>query len=205
MKTSLKKVLTTTMWILFIISCIFIFSIFLYLYKVGKDCGMGKFRSFSTEAYDIFAKQDEIMPTTEEIGNYTKITTEEYIHRMLFMDKEVYILNVQYELNEYQKQKEILETKYTYQTDFITQEYTELPEIFPSFITGGYVFRTLSLEHYNLTYPKQLYFIGKSDATREIVYIVFSDTDLDYISKQLNDFLKRECDWKYFNKIKKSG
>ncbi len=205
MNLTFKKIFASIITGLIVISAIFIIAFALYFWKLCKDCGLGKFRSFSVEAYNNFAKQDEVMPTINEIGNYTKITTEEYIHRSLFMDKEVYILNVQFESSEYQKQKELLETKYTYQADFITQEYAELPEIFPGFLLGGYVFKTLSLETYNLTYPKQLYFIGISDATSEIIYISFSDIDLDYVYEQFNDFLKHECDWKHFNKIKKSG
>ena len=205
MKIPFKKIFASIITGLIIISAIFTITFTLYFGKLCKDCGVGKFRSFSVDAYNNFASQNEIMPTTDEIGNYTKLTTEEYIHLMPFMDKEVYILNVQYETSEYQKQKEILYTKYIYQTDFINQEYAELPEIFPSFLLGGYVFKTLSLENYNLTYPKQLYFIGTSDATREIIYISFSDIDLDYVYEQFNDFLKHECDWKHFNKIKKSS
>lgn len=205
MKIPFKKIFASIITGLIIISAIFTITFALYFWKLCKDCGLGKFRSFSVETYNNFAKQDEIMPTINEIENYTKTTVEEYIHRSLFMDKEVYILNAQYDTSEYTQQKELLYTKYTYQTDLITQEYAELPEIFPGFLLDGYVFKTLSLENYNLTYPKQLYFIGTSDATREIIYISFSDIDLDYVYEQFNDFLKHECDWKHFNKIKKSS
>ena len=53
----------------------------------------------------------------------------------------------------------------------------------------------LSLEAYDLYYPKELVFVGVSQSRNEIAFIYFYDFDLDYIDRSFADFLIEDCGW----------
>jgi len=90
-------------------------------------------------------------------------------------------------------QKALLDTTYTFQNDPMSvDEYT----CEPTAKINGYLFRALSIEEYELYYPKRVILIATNDEENEIVYMVFYDDDLDYI-ESLPDFINNECGWKH--------
>ena len=83
--------------------------------------------------------------------------------------------------------------EYVFQTETITENESNCE---PSAQVDGFEFRILSIEEYDLYYPKQVILIGYSDDDYEIVYASYCDWDLDYISS-LQNFIISECGWKY--------
>lgn len=71
-------------------------------------------------------------------------------------------------------------------------------EVAPTISMDGYEFRFLSydeLEGYYY-YPHSILLIGTNDKTKEIVYLFYSDDDLDYIESMEEHFLN-DFGWKY--------
>ena len=66
----------------------------------------------------------------------------------------------------------------------------------PTAEINGYLFRALSIDEYELNYPKNMVLIATNADENEIVYMNFCDDDLDYI-EVLDEFINDECGWKH--------
>lgn len=123
-------------------------------------------------------------------------TNVEHYHVSSFafiFSSETDYLICQYSQEEYETQKNRLNSVYTFQTETIKDRYSSCE---PTAEIDGYQFKMLSIEQSEYGYPKNVYLIGYSDAAREIVYLEFYDIDLDYI-RSLKEFIIDECGWKY--------
>ena len=137
------------------------------------------------------------MPELNEIGIPTKLQNYYYCASGIFLG-EAEALVCQYSEEEFQTQKELLES-YDYQKAPIHHyEYT----CEPTAVVDGYEFRMLAVgEKYDdvLYYPKELMLIGVNDTSKEIVYIAYCDQDLDYIPS-LEEHIRIACGWQHFCK-----
>ncbi len=134
------------------------------------------------------------MPSLSAISQPINIEYYNYFSSQLgIFTCEADFLICKYDEKEYLEQKELLSKKYIFQSDSITTyDYETTVEL------DGYCFRLLSIDEYEMNYPKSIVFIGTSDIENEIVYMYFCDDDLDYI-ESLSDFINEDCGWKHIH------
>lgn len=147
----------------------------------------------AAQQYSSATSKNELMPDLSEIGETTNIEYYNAFDYFFIFSSETDYLICQYSQEEYDLQKARLDTAYTFQTKAIVDEYATCE---PMAEINGYQFKMLSVDHYELYHPKKVVLIGYSDAAREIVYLNFFGTDLDYISS-LKNFILNDCGWKY--------
>ena len=144
----------------------------------------------------------DTMPTLDEIGKPEKLDYYYYYGVQAIFYWESDILICTYDEQEYEEQKELLDQTYVFQTeDMEAHSYACTPYA----EVDGFTFRVLSFAEYELYYPKYIRMIGTNDQTNQIVYIAFDNTDLDYISRSLAEFIKEDCGWKYISKSNTSA
>lgn len=136
------------------------------------------------------------MPSLDNIGKYNNI---EYFSRKDkgFFPEYSMQLVVKYDEEEFLKEKENLNSAYTYleepqKADFDDTVYTIPIEEFSAF---GFDFKIAKFE--DTVYPKNFGMVGVSDENFEIVYLWLYATDLDYICeinaneiKEMNEFIE---------------
>ncbi len=147
----------------------------------------------AVQQYSSVKSGNEMMPDLSEVGKTTNIEYYSIYSFFYIFSSEADYLICQYIQDEYEIQKTRLDSKYTFQTETITDFDSNCE---PMVEIDGYQFKMLSIEDYGLYYPKNIVLIGCSDAACEIVYLEFCDIDFDYISS-LKDFMIDECGWKY--------
>lgn len=149
-----------------------------------------------SQYYASVIEENELMPALEDIGQpvwteYCDVFTSAFV----FVSDADYLI-CRYDAGEYELQKQQIEEKYTFQTE-ILDSYGNPCE--PSENIDGYQFRVLSTkgeyERY-MKYPRYMGLIGYSDEEKEIIYLSYCNTDLDYLTS-LSDFLHEECGWNH--------
>lgn len=146
------------------------------------------------QQYAAVKEENPLMPALSEIGSTQSMECHNVYGYVFIFDWETDYLICRYNAEEYEKQKAALETKYTFQEETIHGYDEDCPAWA---MIDGYQFRFLSFDAYSdLMFPKYLIMIGYSDQAQEIVYLVFDDIDLDYITS-LEEFILDDCGWKY--------
>lgn len=145
------------------------------------------------QQYTGIKSESEMMPKWAELGETTAIEYSRVSSFCFIFSSRTDYLICSYMQEEYESQKNRLNTAYTFQTEAITDDYSNCE---PMIEMDGYQFRMLSVEGYELYYPKNIILIGYSDDERKIVYLEFYDADLDYITS-LQEFITYDCGWKY--------
>ena len=146
-----------------------------------------------SQYYTAVSDENPQMPSLSKIGRPANIEYYNVFQTQYIFSWETDYLICHYTPEEYAVQKGTLDENYVFQTETIT-EYKSNCE--PLVQMETYFFRMLSIEEYDLHYPKQVILIGYSDDTQEIVYASFYDFDIDYISS-LQDFITDDCGWKH--------
>ena len=136
------------------------------------------------------------MPNLDNIGKYNDV---EYFSRKdesIFPEYSIQLI-VKYDEEEFLKEKEKLNTAYTYldvpqKADFDDTVYTIPIE---EFSAAGFDFKIAKFE--DTVYPKNFGMVGTSDEKFEIVYLWIYAPDLDYICetnrneiKEMNEFIE---------------
>lgn len=150
---------------------------------------------YRVDTYNDMASENHLMPTTDEIGDYSAVFTQYCINNYFPFRSDSYTLTAKYNENDYVLQKDRILKKYTFQSSDIAGDVNNI--IKPDFDLDGFQFHTLSLSLSKADFPKELYFIGFNDATSEIAYIYFYDPDIDVISAQFDRFIRNDCGWNY--------
>ncbi len=135
------------------------------------------------------------MPALSEFSNTEKLEFYNYTSYGLFgiIDYDTDTLICKYSEDEYLTHKKLLDKKYIYQNNLLDDsEYSNNPVA----KINGYVFRALSSDEYELTYPKEIVFTATNDEENEILYMYFYDIELDYI-ESLEEFILNDCGFKY--------
>lgn len=186
-KTWKKCVLSGVILALFLM--VFLFSSFLIGWTQVKHYKSDE----AVQQYSSVKSESNMMPELSELGNTTDIEHYNVFSAFYIFSTETDYLICRYTQEEYEIQKTRLDTAYTFQTETITDDYSNCE---PMIEIDGYQFRMLSNEAYDLYFPKNIVLIGCSDEAREIVYLEFYDLDLDFVYS-LKDFITDECGWKY--------
>lgn len=108
---------------------------------------------------------------------------------------DAYILKASYLQEEFDAQRAYLESRYFFQESVTDNTGDKIIGRDASFTFDGYDFKMLSLEEYNLYYPKYFAFVGFSEERKAICFVFFDDMDLDFIDCSFEDFLIDECGW----------
>ena len=136
----------------------------------------------------------DIMPKLSEIGKPEKIQYYDYEGvGFIFFDRNSDTLICQYNDEDYINQKKYIEETYVFQTEPMTAFEHSCPA---ELEIDGYYFKVLSIEEYDMFYPKELTFIATNDETNEIVYMSYFDDDLDYLDS-LEGFINTDLGWKH--------
>lgn len=186
-KINEKQIIELTSVIAVIIVLLVMF-VFLYWIPFGFK------NNSSIEHYNEFAKENEYMPTTTELGKYEKIKVNHYEKRMLVDTYDVYTLNIRYDYETYIKEKQKISEKYIFESSSLKGRNEDKLE--PTFIIGSFNFNTLSFATYDLQYTNEMVFIGTSNSKKEISYVYYYDVGgLDYLPKPLSKYLPEDCNW----------
>ena len=144
----------------------------------------------AVQQYAISVSESKLMPELSELGNPEEIEYYNLFFAYVIFSHETDGLICTYTQEEYAIQKAQLDTTYNFQIEKTEDDNLPAVEI------NGYQFKLLSIDKYDLYYPKVVVLIGYSDDANEIVYIEFYDDDLDYITS-LEEFIADDCGWKY--------
>lgn len=137
------------------------------------------------------------MPNLENVGEYTEISYFSRKDESFFPEYSMQLI-VSYDEENFLKEKERLETAYTYldepqKTDGDNAVYTIPIE---KFSAAGFDFKVAKFD--NTFYPKYFGMVGVSDEKCQIAYLWVYALDLDYICetdaneiKEMNEFI--EC------------
>ena len=150
--------------------------------------------SYDINEWSNLEKTFTYLPSVEEMGEYSDLKSK-YQHRDCFIfQSDAYVLRATYSKDIFDRQKDSILNNYSFQETVI--DYGEkTTEKETNFEFDGFKFQMLSLEEYNLYYPKQIVFVGISEKNNEIAFVFFDDFDLDYIGDSFKDFLVDECGW----------
>ena len=168
----------------------------LCIFVVAVNAVIGGWVSYNINRYVNLTMTNDILPKLEELGEYEDVDFKFYRDNMLIFQSDTYILKVSYDDENYEKEKELIDNNYIYQTETlidVVDENTYKKE--PSFMLDTFNMKMLSQAEYRLDYPKELVFIGKSDEKKTISYVYYLNWDLDYIDIPFEEFLKRDCGW----------
>ncbi len=181
--------------IVIIIVCIVLSAVILmglFLYFVF---GIREKVSYDINMWDNMQVTHAYLPTVNEIGDYTDVEFK-HLHKdmSILFQSDAYILKASFTTQEFEKQISHIESKYHFQ-ETVTSDVDKKIENDTFFELDDFQFKLLSLDEYNLEYPKQMVFIGVSNKNKEIAYVYYFDMDLDYIDSSFQDFLKKECGW----------
>ena len=144
--------------------------------------------------YGGLAEVNTLLPSLDEIGQPCELEYINYYGSQFIFAWDAYYLICSYDDEEYAFQKALLEERYIYQDEKL---HNGISSFDPSVELDGFIFRALSIEgDYDFRYPKQVYLTGYCDQSKEIVYLMFYDIDLDYISS-LGEFINDECGWEH--------
>ncbi len=170
---------------------------FLYVCSFGFINTFGLYEELSryeNEEITTNYSDNELMPSLSDIAEPEKMEYYEYFSsQMGFFTCDADVLICKYDDRTYEAQKAVLDEKYVFQNGPMSAyEY----DCKPIAEIDDYVFRALSIEEYDLYYPKEVILIATNDTENEIVYMSFYDDDLDYIDS-LEEFIMSDCGWKH--------
>lgn len=129
------------------------------------------------------------MPTQADLDACQSCRFDYTAKRVSIFESHAYILVCKYPEEAYIAQKEVVNRKYKPFTGEIPGEGNNALE--NEFELDGFSFTAAE----GGNYPKRMLFVGGSDGTNEIAYIYFYDTDLDYISGSMPEFILEDTGW----------
>ena len=149
----------------------------------------------SIDAWVELQEEHSYLPAISEMGYYEDVQCK-YQHREnLVISSDAYILRATYSQENFDAQKDYILNTYSFQNTVTDEIGEETIQKNASFLFDGYDFKMLSLEEYDLWYPKYFAFVGFCKEKQEICFIYFEDIELDYISGSFEDFFMDECGW----------
>ena len=139
-------------------------------------------------------KASAFMPELDEVGVYENIKyLSRYEHSFFPID--TIQLIVEYDEENFLKEKERLDTAYTYldkpQLDEANDDFYTIPV--ERFSTAGFDFRVAVFE--DSDFPEEFGMVGISEEKREIAYLWVYSIDLDYICTADADRYEEMCEF----------
>ena len=174
------------------------FGVFIYWFF-----GTREFTSHDIEKYESMIEHFDFLPSLEELGEYEDLYYKHFERQLgALFESHAHTLRVAYNEDEFIKQKNIVEEKYSFRETVKEFQGDDLVERKTSFTIDTFEFRMLSVDSvsdYGMMYPKQFVYIGVSDELNEIAYVFYDDIDLDYIGPSYEKILIEECGWETEN------
>lgn len=129
------------------------------------------------------------LPTQAELEACESYRFDYTAKRASIFESHAYTMICKYSKEGYMAQKDMVNGKYKpYTGDIPGGGNTTLDK---EFELDGFSFTAVE----GGDYPKRMLFVGCSDSTNEIAYIYFYDTDLDYISGTILEFIQYDTGW----------
>lgn len=144
--------------------------------------------------YTSVTEENKLMPSVDGIGHPIKTEYYDVLTKYFCFFAHADYLICHYNSEEYALQKKQMDANYIFQTE--TMVSCDHP-CEPSEEVDGYQFHVLSTKgEYEpfVDYPWYITLIAYNDEKQEIVYLSYSNTDIDYLTS-LSDFLHEECGW----------
>ncbi len=129
------------------------------------------------------------MPALIDMGKYKNISYYKYSLRDIICNSYANIVILEYDSEEYEKEKHIIMDKYVFQD--IPMGLAE-----PQAYIDDYNYKMLSNKYYCNYYPKNVRFIATNDKTKEIIHVYYNNPDLDYIDST-EEFILNDCGLRY--------
>lgn len=166
--------------------------VFLFSVLAGEFKDLNVYRGDRLpSAYEEIAEGNAFLPPLSEIGEPAETEFFSYTFHAAIFISDADALVCRYTPEDYASQKDLIRERYTFQTE---------PHVYREFICqpqadiDGYLFRMIDSPE--VDYPQRLGFIATNDETCEIVWIAFTDSDLDYID-DLSAFILEYCGWEH--------
>lgn len=150
----------------------------------------GSVVSTKMEDYENLTEVNSVLPSLTSLEKSEDLKFKHFHKNMILFSSDAYTLTAKYDEEEYAVAKSIVASKYEFQTKPIEESNKT-----PMFSLDKFDFRVVSFNHFELTYPRKILFIGMSDEKKEIAYVYYEDMDLDHINTSFEEFLKEECGW----------
>ncbi|MGP4042088.1 hypothetical protein ACTWP4_19600 [Gracilibacillus sp. D59] len=178
----------------------FIVMIIVVLCITGCERTNNDIKDYLNSGNSIDTEAKGIMPALNDLSEYEDIEYK-YTHKTILMfQSESIALVVHYDDNTYKSEKDELEKEYRFLNHDMTSSFNEKEQIIPEheFELNSYTFKVVGENEKNNTrYPKSFGMIGTSDEKQSIAYLYFLDTELDYISDSMKDFVKDYFDYDF--------
>ncbi len=188
--------------LLSILLCVPLLIVFVFLLVFTSADYLTKYNENDLiQAPEMIRENSDFIPNIEEIDDYQEIEYYYFYSNMRLFESDTYVLVSKYDVDEYEKQKAIIEQKYIFETESHTVKHLD-EEItcHPYAEIDGFLFRRIKGEEAGIyeSYPKKVFIVGTNDETHEVVYIDFYDFDIDYII-YFDSFVKNDCGWRYIS------
>ena len=151
--------------------------------------------SYDIDDWQLLQETHSYLPAISEMGNYETLKCKHQSRENLVISSDAYILSATYSKSEFDIQKEHIEGTYLFQVKVEDEIGESIVSKDASFFVDGFDFKMLSLEEYDLYYPKYFVLVGFSEEDNMVCFVFFEDMELDYIRGSFEDFLKDECGW----------
>ncbi|GGD12884.1 hypothetical protein [Pontibacillus salipaludis] len=144
----------------------------------------------------IDSEASSFMPSLSKLPEYEDVEYTYSKNNMLFYQSESISLVVEYDEDTYKSEKKRVKEAVDFLEEPVLaftsdgEEKYGVPE--EKFKVNSYTFNVE--KNSKIAYPKRFGMIGMSDQKQRIAYLYFLDTELDYISGSMEEFVK-----KYFN------
>lgn len=153
----------------------------------------GSYTRRSISIYEKLCAEDELLPELDELGNYSDVKFRHFHQNYYIFCCDSYTLKVIYDDENYELQKNQLNSDFMFQEEPIDNR--DEKDIEPAFSYDGYDFRFLSDDYLAFNFPKKIYLIGTNDDENTIAYIYFDDHDLDSLTT-VEFFMEEYINWK---------
>ena len=127
--------------------------------------------SYDVDQWDTLQESCAHLPSIAQLGYYRDLKCK-YLHKEYFIfESDAYTVKAAYSGNEFEKVTQWIDDTYQFQ-DAVKNYRDEKTEKSAAFRLGDFDFRMLSLEAYDLYYPKELVFVGISQTRKGIAVSV---------------------------------
>ena len=182
--------------------CVLYLLLFLWSFLVVRRETLDVYHG--SEAREAYTAAFDPMPQLSEVGEPEQITYYAYYSEAILILTNADYLICRYSAEEYVAQKTEVQEKFRFQDGQISAcDYAVTPEA----CIDGYHFRLLAADEestYDFDYPKKLMVIATNDETCEIIYLSYTDVDIDYI-EFFDRFIIDCCGWQRVRKAHARG
>ena len=178
--TIIKKIL----YVLLLITATIICFVYMGIYGV---------KSNKLSLYSRLSEKVTVLPSADEINSFSNVEYFRFKRNFIF-ESEAHTLKIT--CDNYDEDIQRLNEKYHFEEEPVAdkQGNTISSQFSIKYKEYLYEFQMLNNSVYNMSYPNEFILLGSCDELKQIVYIYFSDSDLDCIDN-IENFISLYCGW----------